>query len=448
MKKNRIFFLAGVIIGFLAVSSSCKQTRESSLPNIILITVDALRADHLSTYGYPYETSPCIDAFAEKSTVFEYAYCAIPKTSASFASLMTGLHPFVHKTKPNRGILKDRFITLAEALKLRGYHTVAVVDNANLSKKYRFHQGFDRYETAWDTIQDKRESTPFITKKVLEILENPGKQPLFLWAHYVETHAPYVPPESFIEERPKGRLIKDIPLKIVVGGERVYEERPYEGEFLARYDAAVKYTDAEFGKITEVLFAEGYLKNSIIILSSDHGEELGEYNFFFDHGPLTFNSSIRVPLIVYLPGENHRRISTPVSLMDIYPTLLDKVGLSPPYRIQGKHLFERDTQRFLLIPGQVGTWSVIHRNYHFVAVSSALVNKLGLQPVYFFDLTQDPQERRNIADQRKKLQDLMAKKYIEFYEKYGDMEKAEKANEKPALSEKELKNLKSLGYIH
>ncbi len=102
--------------------------------NIIIITIDTLRADHLSTYGYEYHTSPNIDAFAEKSLLFEFAYCPVPKTSASYASFMTGLHPFVHKTRPIMDSLDPRHITLAEILKMKGYQNFAVVDNTNLAK--------------------------------------------------------------------------------------------------------------------------------------------------------------------------------------------------------------------------------------------------------------------------------------------------------------------------
>jgi choline-sulfatase len=152
-----VFFSVGIAL-------SCTSSRQEERPNIILISIDALRADHLSLYGYPYQTSPHIDELAKRSTVFEYAYSLIPKTSASFASLMTGLHPFIHRTQPNQDSLNEKFITLAEALKLRNYSTEAIVDNSNLSPKYKFNQGFDRYITVWEDREKREESTPYITQ--------------------------------------------------------------------------------------------------------------------------------------------------------------------------------------------------------------------------------------------------------------------------------------------
>jgi len=233
-------------------------TREEERPNIILISIDALRADHLSLYGYPYQTSPQIDEFAKRSTVFEYAYSLIPKTSASFASLMTGLHPFILRTQPNQDSLNEKFITLAEALKLRNYSTEAIVDNSNLSPKFKFNQGFDRYITVWEDREKREESTPYITQKVLEFLAHPPGKPFFLWAHYIEPHFPYVPPSRFIEDRPEGRVLGEIPRAILVGNlSTAVDRQSKKGHYLALYDAAIKYVDSEFGKIMSLITEKG-----------------------------------------------------------------------------------------------------------------------------------------------------------------------------------------------
>lgn len=434
------------VMGLLLSCDFLRQDRNHR-PNIIIITVDALRADHLSSYGYEYKTSPHIDEFAKKSVLFEYAYCTIPKTSASFASFMTGLHPFIHKTRPNRDSLKEKYITLAEALKLIGYHNCAVVDNANVSKHFKFHQGFEQYTEIWKDIKGKQESTPFITEKVLDFLRNNEKKPFFLWAHYIETHTPYMPPDQFVEERPKGRIIKGIEKKIIAGERKYMDEDTVEGHFLSLYDGAVKYIDSEFKKIETLFFEKQYHKNSILIFSSDHGEDLGEYNFFYNHGPLTFNASARVPLIIYMPEEKSRRIKYPVSLMDVYPTLLARVGLTLPYEIQGVDLFKKPDQRYLFIKGHLGTEAVILQNYHLVRVSSALSKKLDLENIYFFDIFKDPYEKENLSHQKKRLQNIMIKKYDEFFKKHGYIDKLKIGEKEPSLSKEELENLKALGYI-
>jgi len=428
---------------------ACGKSEKNKLqdPNIILITIDALRADHLAVYGYSYPTSPHIDDFAKKSIIFEYAYCPITKTSASFASLMTGLHPLVHKTKPNRGVLSEKHITLADALKMKGYFNFAVLDNANLSQGFKFHQGFDQYMCVWNEIKNKKDSTSYITKTILDFLENNKKVPFFLWAHYIEPHAPYMPPIQYVEQRPKGRVINELKHKVVVGNREHLRADSTEGHFLALYDGAVKYIDDEFGTIINLIFKKGYDKNTIIIFSADHGEELGEYNFFFDHGPLTFNSSTRIPLIVYIPGQKSRRIRYPVSLMDIYPTLLAQVGLSVPYEIQGENLFKNNSQRLLFISTVNNNWAVIYKNLHLVNINPPLPEKLGLENRYLFDIYKDPYEKENIASQFEMLQNFMEKKYMEFYEKNAKSDGPNKKKQEPSLSEKELKNLKSLGYI-
>jgi arylsulfatase A-like enzyme len=448
MRPKRLLCLACAALILILMADSCSSEKTKSQDsNIIIITVDALRADHLSVYGYPYQTSPYIDEFASRSIVFEYAYCPIPKTSASLASFLTGLHPFIHQTRPNRDSLDQKYLTLPEALKLKGYFNSAIVDNANLSQSFGFHQGFDVYKGIWNAIEKKVESTPSITGEVINFLRNNTKEPFFLWVHYIEPHSPYLPPDEFVEERPKGRVIKDVSPKIIASQRRYMDDDSTEGEFLARYDGAVKYTDSEFKKILDVIAQKGYDQNSIIILSSDHGEELGEHNYFYNHGPLTFNSGTRIPLIMSMPGQKSRRINYPVSLMDVYPTLLEEVGLSLPYEIQGVNLFKNTAERFLFIKGHLGTRSIVYKNYHLVKVLPTLTKRLPLQDVYFFDIHKDPFENNNISSDHKKLQDLMDRKYMEFYDTYGYLHSKNNQGKKPPLSKKELDNLRSLGYI-
>lgn len=444
MKKRIIPFLVFLAAGLVL---SCTSTRVEERPNVILISIDALRADHLSTYGYAYQTSPHIDEFAGKSAVFELAYCLIPKTSASFASLMTGLHPFVHLTQPNQDSLNERFITLAEALKLRGYHTEAVVDNSNLSPKYKFNQGFDRYVAVWEDREKREESTPFITERVIEFLADPPGKPFFLWAHYIEPHFPYVPPRRFIEDRPGGRVLADIPKAIIVATKRQLADRSREGEFVALYDATVKYVDSEFRKIMDLIVEKGYEKNSIIILTADHGEELGEHNFFFDHGPLTFNSSMRIPLIVSMPREGGRRLRYPVTLMDIYPTVLDAAGLVPPYPIQGQNLFSEKNREELILIGPGGSRGVISGKYHLVKILPEYVDRLGLENYYLFDLEKDPQEKENLAERRDQTTRMLLQKLTDSFAASVYFQQGDKKESKITLSERELERLRTLGYI-
>jgi arylsulfatase A-like enzyme len=431
----------------IAFFAHCDKSgrKQTDNPNIIIITIDTLRADHLSTYGYEYQTSPNIDAFAEQSLLFEFAYCPVPKTSASFASLMTGLHPFVHKTKPIMGPLDPRHITLAEILKMKGYQNFAVVDNTNLAKKYNFDQGFDEYIEVWDKIEEKKESTRFITKTIMDFLEEKKNKPFFLWANYLETHTPYIPPEKFVEKRPEGRDLKKVKNKFIGTGNIKLDKKSNEGYFLSLYDGAIKYIDSEMGKIFNLIYKKGYHKNSIIIFSADHGEALGEHNYYYSHGPLTFNASARVPLIIRLPEGKGRRLDYPVSLMDIYPTILDKVGLSPPYDIQGIPLFKKSQNRMIFIYGCNKSRAVVHQKYHSVKVTPAFSKRLNINSQYLFIDLKDPLQKENLYKEKKKLFDFMDAEYNKFYKKYGYLDSEQ--NETSKLSQKEIEALKSLGYL-
>jgi choline-sulfatase len=436
-----VFFAAGL-------SFACRSPQREGRPNIILITIDALRADHLSVYGYPYQTSPAIDGWAKRSTVFESAYSLIPKTSASFASLMTGLHPFAHKTQPNQDSLDEKFITLAEALKMRNYSTMAVVDNSNLSSRYHFNQGFDRYVGVWEEKEKKEMSTPLITETVLRWLSSPPRRPFFLWAHYIETHFPYSPPPRFLEERPEGRTVGEIPGAVIVSNSAAAVDRQSkEGHYIALYDGAVKYVDSEFGKILNLVGEKGYDRDSIIILTADHGEELGEHNLFYDHGPLAFNSSLRVPLIVFLPGQKGRRLKYPVSLMDVYPTLLDKVGLVPAYSIQGRNLFVEKGRGDLFLVAPPGSRALISSPYHLINVLPPFTDEFGLESVYLFDIYNDPQERENLAQKKSEAVRLLQERLTEFFANPNYSKRAAKKKSEPPLSKRELERLRTLGYI-
>lgn len=445
MKKYLLYIF---IVTLLTVSSiQCDKTglKQKENLNIIIITVCTLRADHLSTYGYEYKTSPNIDAFAEESLLFEYAYCPVPKTSGSYASFMTGLHPFVHKTRPIMDSLDQRHITLAEILRMKGYYNFAVIDNTNLSKKYNFNQGFDEYIEVWNEIEEKKESTPFITKTVLDFLEETKNKPFFLWANYLETHTPYIPPEKFVEKRPPGRDLRKVKNKLIGTGNIKLDKNTNEGYFLSLYDGAVKYIDSEVGKIFNLIYEKGYHKNSIIIFSADHGEALGEHNYYYSHGLLTFNASARVPLIMRLPEKKSKRLKYPVSLMDIYPTILYKVGLFPPYEIQGISLFEKIKDRMIFIYGCDKSRAVVHHKYHSIKIMPEFSKRLNINSHYLFNNFKDSFQKENLYKDKKKLFDFMDSEFDKFFEKHGYLDS--KQNNTSKLSQKEIEALKALGYL-
>ncbi len=439
--------IIAILLGFAGCSGKPEKTIEKF--NIIIIAADTLRADHLHTYGYQYQTSPNIDKLASKSLFYKYPYCPIPKTSASFASMMTGLHPFIHKTKPNRGFLKEKYVTLAEALKMQGYYNYAVVDNANLSKKFLFHQGFDEYVQVWNEIQEKEQSTPFITDKILAFLDKKHDEPFFLWANYIETHSPYVPPQEYIESRPDGRDFSKVKPKIIAGMRRTINQKKIysEGHYISLYDGAVKYLDSEVGRIIDRFFQKGYDKNTILIFVGDHGEDLGERNFFFNHGPLTFAAASRIPLILYIPGMKPRQIKTPVSNMDIYPTLLKRLDLKTPYPVQGMDLLQPVKSRPLYMMGQIGSYAVVENNHHYIKILPIMTKGLGIAANHLYELESDPFQTTNIYSQNTGLALSLDKKYTKYFQTHGYLNKGKTGEGEDKLSAEEEKSLKTLGYL-
>lgn len=449
MKRKSIFaFGLVVLIIFSVFLYKILKKANPEFPNILFITVDALRADHMSLYNYKYNTSPNIDEFAKNAIVFNRAYCPIPKTSASFASMFTGLHPFVHKTRPNLSALNPKFFTLAEALKSKGYYTFGMTSNGNLSSKFRFNQGFDRYEEVWNKFP-KDKSSYFITKEAVNFLKNKKKSPFFLWIHYIDTHTPYVPPQQFIEKREPGRKIMKIKKRIIAGSNierRNLRKNQNEGFFISLYDAEVKFVDSEIGKVLNQLKSSGLTSKTIVIISADHGEDLGKYNYFFNHGLLAFNSSIRVPLILFIPGLQKKQINYNVSLMDIYPTILNHLNIKIPYKIQGHSLLKTNEYRYLFIFG-LRSMAVLFQDFHFVKVWTDLKKLLGIEQYYMFDLSKDLNENKNIYKLNLKTAKNFERRYFRYYRRYKYLINKKHRNTKKGLSEKDIKNLKALGYL-
>ena len=447
LKKSVVLLLAPALLAIAALAYIFLFPAKR--PNIILITVDALRADYLGAYGHANGTSPRIDAFASEALLFTNAYCTVPKTSASFASIMTGLHPFLHKTAPIQDYLREDNLTIAEFLRKKGYETAAIVENANLSKVFKFNLGFESYTEVWKHVEGKAAATPFITSATRKFLEGVHRKPIFLWVHYIDPHAPYLPPAEFVryDEGKKGRDISLIDKKIVVGGkpekEKIRSGLSDENYFIALYEGCVRYVDNEIGKILETI-KRRYPDNTVVIISSDHGEELGEHNLFFDHGPLTFQSSTRVPLIVKIPGREAGRIDRPVSLMDIFPTIAENIlHRSIPTTIQGISLFRTEAARKLYIYGQ-SSHAIVAGGSNFIEINQLFAERLGLATKYCFDYHGDAAEKNNLIGGRYPQFLLNNNLYNNFIDKYNYPPSKKKPRQ---LSGKDLENLKTLGYL-
>lgn len=329
--------------------------------NILLITIDTLRADRLSSYGHVRPTSPVIDRLAAEGVRFDQAQVQWPKTTPSFASIFTATYPKDNQIVRTAGQpVSCKFEMLAEALKRQGYATYAVVANGAVGSEFYFDQGFDEYIETWKLEHgaggadpNRAEAVTQLAVGLLDKLKQSGK-PYFLWVHYLDPHAPYEPPEGFrdrfqndehfdpsvripLSDRPKQQMFG-------IGSERVLDGRDDLAFYLARYDAEIAYNDAQIGHLLDEMRKRGMLERTLTAFTSDHGESLGEHGYYFDHGRFSFQTCLRVPFILHYPGVLAPRVDRdPVELIHLAPTLLEAAGVRLPDGVwmQGRSLTPR-----------------------------------------------------------------------------------------------------------
>lgn len=322
--------------------ADAKSAAAADAPRLVLVVlVDALRADALSCYGGPAGASPAIDAFAQNALVFEHAFAAAPWTKPSVPSLFTGLPPSRHgvfegssrdvEGRITSDVLSPQALTLAEVMRDAGYGTAAFVQNAQLKPFLGFDQGFDVYrEGVGDGARIHAEFLEwFDAQRALD-----SAKPLFAYLHVLDVHEPYMPPADALAHFPAApdaprldrQAQKDLADAVDAKTHRV---TPQETAELRRlYQACVRGYDAKFGALVDALRARGAWDDALVVFTSDHGEEFGEYGEL-GHGHSLRDSLLRVPLVVKAPGRSNttpRRIERSASSLDVLPTLAERVG--------------------------------------------------------------------------------------------------------------------------
>lgn len=305
---------------------------------VFLITVDTLRADHMSLYGYPRETSPHLAKLAASGVTFEQAICQWPKTGSSFASMFTGLYPhttgLTHKAALR---IPEKYLTLPEFFQENGFRTFAVNSNAVLARDFGWDTGFDDYAQTWgdgEFPQDPKRFRPLASAIRVNELAVPllrkhaDADRLFAWIHYSDPHAPYILPDGvenpFVDDA-HYQGDREIPQRVAKG--YTLEGRTDLKHYVAQYDANVRLTDEHVRKLLDEMRSLGLLEDSLVIFTADHGESLGEHNSWFEHGPLPYNTTAHVPLFFLMDGlPAGRRVDRPVELIDLYPTLRDLIA--------------------------------------------------------------------------------------------------------------------------
>ncbi len=284
-----------------------------SRPNVLIITIDTLRADHLGCYGSKTVGTPAADGLAARGALFTRAFAHTPSTLPSHANIFLGLTPNAHGVHDNSGfIVREDFLALAEWLKALGYATGAFVGAFPLDSRFGLDQGFDVYDDKYGTQGPKdlvfvERKADAVVDKAVEWLEGRAG-PWFLWVHLFDPHQPYAPPEPYLTR---------------------YAGRPYEGE--------VAYADAAVGRLLAYLKERGLEDRTAVVYTADHGESLGEHGES-THGYFAYNATLRVPLILALPGGKPARVGTNVAHIDIFPTVCALLGKKEPPGLQGRSL--------------------------------------------------------------------------------------------------------------
>ena len=304
-----------------------------SRPNVVLISIDTLRADRLGAYGHTRPTSPFIDSVAARGAVFEEVIAPIPATDPSHAAMLTGLHPMRTGVLANAMPLRPEFETMAEVFRRAGYATVAATGVYHLSERYGFDQGFDRFSSV--APKERRRTADAVNADVLrfvrEYADEGNSRPLFLFVHYFDVHAPYMThPEPTDYGRP------DVSEALI-------------NELNTAYDAGVRSVDEHVREVWEALDRANVAGNTVVAITADHGEQLGEHGFTGGHADL-YAETIRVPLIVAGPAIVRGRIGGTVSLMDVAPTLMDLAGLRFQGPTEGRTLRPALTRQAAVAP--------------------------------------------------------------------------------------------------
>lgn len=405
-------------------------------PNILLVTVDTLRADHLSAWGYGRATSPNLDRLAAEGLRFDQAQSQWPKTGPSFASILTSTYPKDNGIVRQIGIpLPCTFTLLAEVLQRAGYTTHAVVANGAVGREFYFDQGFETFLESWKLPPPEAGSgdadpngAENVTRLALAAAAkmDPAK-PWFLWVHYLDPHAPYIPPREF-QARFQNDALFDGTIQVPVTNRRKQElagigkGQVIDGEtrlafYVARYDAEISYVDHEIGKLLAGLGEKKLLGDTLTAFTSDHGESLGEHGYYFNHGRFAFQTCLHVPLILHWPGRLKPGVDrAPVQLLHLAPTLLAAAGVKLPEGrwAQGQSLWPRVAKppepaaNSVVSFSEGGTatnraWIRVARDQRYTLhfsphkLEQTWISAEG-RPWALFDLESDPGETRNVAD--------------------------------------------------
>jgi arylsulfatase A-like enzyme/lipopolysaccharide biosynthesis regulator YciM len=419
---SRAWLLATCVMLIGSVPAAAREAR-----NVVVVTIDTLRADHLACYGYNRIKTPNIDQLAGTGVRFANAFTPVPITLPSHTVLMTGQYPMATGMRDFSGNkLASGTIALARVLKAHGYSTAAFLGSAVLDSRFGLNQGFDTYYDHFDLGHSREIHLDEIERRgdqvvdlALKWLESHPQKPFFVWAHLYDPHAPYDPPEPYA---------------------RLYRGRPYDGE--------IAFADAQVGRLFDYLKRQHLYENSLVVLASDHGESLGEHGEK-THGFFIYNAALHVALIVRIPGDPPRVVQQGVSLVDVMPTVLQALRIARPSSVQGQSLLSLMMGRPSESPPGLYAENyapLIHFGWNrLLAFEWRGMKYIETTRPELYDLKTDPHELRNLFrthqalahEMNDRLQDL-----IRRYTPASETSAAARQLTDPSL----LASLRSLGY--
>ncbi len=370
----------------LASLVSCRRS-ESSAPapsatlrplNLVVVTIDTLRPDHLHCYGYPKIETPALDGIAQAGVLFENAVTPTPLTPPSHASIFTGLYPTKHHVRNTGGfILQPSSTTLATILQQQGWDTAAFVSSAVLKKLFGFNQGFAVYDDEMpkpgnrqEFLEDPERPAAVTVDRALSWLGAQNGKPYFLWVHVYDPHLPYRAPAPYREQ---------------------YKDRPYDGE--------IAYADHELGRLFDAVHKKSPADRTLIAVLSDHGESLGEHGEY-THGIFLYDATLRVAFLMSGPGiPAGVRVKQQARTVDFLPTILDLMGGKPPAPVEGASLVPSFARRD--VPTAISYAETLYPkiNMGWAELRAIRTNHwkyIRAPKPELYDLSQDPAERANV----------------------------------------------------
>jgi arylsulfatase A-like enzyme len=413
MPKNTLSWLSiGALALGLGSTTACRSARPAAPPNIILISIDTLRADRLGSYGYSRPTSPNLDAFRRDAILARETIAAASSTLLAHASLFTSSLPQHHgASHTHNKPLAPAATTLAEVLAANGYSTQALVGSGQMIRQYGIDQGFE----VWEELPETSLFRNTVQRALYRLDHEPVSSPFLLFLHSYEVHHDYRPERRHLEALDPAYREGPVPLYTSTQLWELSHQESVPAEEVQRigdaYDAEIRSMDESLGVLLQGLRERGLYDDTIIVFTSDHGEELGEHGYLGWHSHTLYDELLRIPLLVKLPGGLHagRTLDGTVRQIDIAPTLLGLAGIEVPVEFAGRDLLPFLSRRpGFDLPAVLARERAPFETGNFWGIRA---EGWKLQYGQLFDLTADPGETTDLAasrpDQLRRLEEML-----------------------------------------